>query len=214
MGLKVQAAAFLVAELELDHSMDTRQLNSTVHPIVWLMVDATNHVEAKLGLIPTVTISKDGAPFTSPVGAVMEIGSGWYKLVGNATDRDTLGELIVHASASGADPSDMRITVVEFDPFTDVATIAAQVGPTKIAAEAAALTASDAKTAASDAKTAAEMVRKCWQNRLELVPGNVNNWVLYDDDSITPLLTWSVTGPNGEPIIIPVGASAKRDKGH
>lgn len=106
--------------------MDARQLNSTVHPVVWLMVDATSHVVPKLGLTPTVTISKDGAPFAAPVGVIVEIGSGWYKLVGDAADRSVLGELIVHAEAVGADPADVRVTIVEFDPFVDVLVIKAK----------------------------------------------------------------------------------------
>jgi hypothetical protein len=90
------------------------------------MVDAINHVTPKLGLTPTVVISKDGAPFAVSVGTVVEIGNGWYGLVGNAADRNVLGELIVHAEAVGADPADVRITVVEFDPFADVAVIRAE----------------------------------------------------------------------------------------
>ena len=31
--------------------------------------------------------------------------------------RDTLGELIVHGEASGADPADRRLTIVPWDPF-------------------------------------------------------------------------------------------------
>ena len=83
-----------------------------------------------------------------------------------------------------------------------------------IAALAAEVAANNAADAAVTALVSAEMVRKCWQNKLELVPGTTNNWVLYDDDSVTPLLTWDVTGPNGEAIIIPVGAAAKRTKAH
>jgi len=97
--------------------MDAREQGTTTHPVVWLMVDAVNHVTPETGLAPTVTISKDGAAFAPPVGAVSEIGNGWYQLVGNAGDRDTLGELIVHAVATGADPADVRVTIVAFDPF-------------------------------------------------------------------------------------------------
>ena len=35
-----------------------------------------------------------------------EIGNGWYALAGNATDRNTAGDLLVHATATGADPAD------------------------------------------------------------------------------------------------------------
>ena len=80
------------------------------------MVDSSDHITGKTGLTPTVTISKNGAAFGSPSGAVSEIGSGLYKVAGNATDSNTLGSLILHATATGADPVDVEFEVVAFDP--------------------------------------------------------------------------------------------------
>jgi hypothetical protein len=67
------------------------------------MVDSTDHIAGKAGLSPTVTISKNGAAFGAPAGAIAEIGSGWYRIAGNATDSNTVGSLLVHAAAGGAD---------------------------------------------------------------------------------------------------------------
>jgi hypothetical protein len=67
-----------------------------------------------------VTLSKNGAAFASPAGAVSEIGSGWYQVAGNATDTGTLGPLLLHATATGADATDVFYEVVAFDP-TDAA---------------------------------------------------------------------------------------------
>lgn len=89
--------------------------SSTAYPLVFLMVDSTDHVSAKTGLSPTVTISKAGGSFASPSGAVTEIGSGWYKVAGNATDSGTLGPLALHATATGADPTDSLYEVVAHD---------------------------------------------------------------------------------------------------
>lgn len=89
---------------------------STDYPLVFMMVDSTDHVTGKTALSPTVTISKAGAAFASPAGAVTEIGSGWYKVAGNATDSGTLGPLILHATATGADPTDTLYEVVAYDP--------------------------------------------------------------------------------------------------
>lgn len=89
--------------------------SSTAYPLVFLMVDSADHITGKTGLSPTVTISKAGAAFGSPSGAVTEIGSGWYKVAGNATDSGTLGPLALHATASGADPSDTLYEVVAHD---------------------------------------------------------------------------------------------------
>ncbi len=91
--------------------------SSASYPCFFLMIDSSDHVSAKTGLSPTVTISKSGAAFGSPAGAVTEISSGWYKVAGNATDANTDGPLLLHATGSGADPTDMVCgTVVEFDP--------------------------------------------------------------------------------------------------
>lgn len=97
--------------------MKLRQQSSTSYPITFLMVDSTDHVTGKTGLTPTVTISKNGAAFGSPAGAVTEIGNGWYALAGNATDRAALGDLLVHATGTAADPVDDRYCIVPWDPF-------------------------------------------------------------------------------------------------
>ena len=97
-----------------------RKQSTTTYPINFLMVDSTDHITAKTGLTVTVTLSKNGAAFGAAAGAVTEISNGWYSLAGNATDRNTLGELLVHASATGADPTDMQYAIVEYDPFADI----------------------------------------------------------------------------------------------
>jgi hypothetical protein len=47
---------------------------------------------------------------------VTEIGSGWYKVAGHATDAGTLGPLLLHATGTGADPCDDRFEVVSYNP--------------------------------------------------------------------------------------------------
>lgn len=90
--------------------------SSTAYPLVFMMVDSADHVTGKTGLSPTVTLSKAGAAFASASGAVTEIGSGWYKVAGNTTDSNTHGPLILHATATGADPTDALYEVVAYDP--------------------------------------------------------------------------------------------------
>ena len=97
--------------------MDQRQQNSTAHSVLFFMADSSDHVSGKTGLTPVVTLSKNGGAFAAAAGTVSEVGQGWYALAGNATDRNTLGELIIHGEASGADPSDRRLTIVPWDPF-------------------------------------------------------------------------------------------------
>lgn len=102
--------------------------STSAQPLMFMMVDSADHIAAKTGLSPTVTISKAGASFASPSGAVSEVGSGWYKVAGNATDSNTLGPLVLHATATGADPSDVCYHVVAYDPQTDIATAVWAVG--------------------------------------------------------------------------------------
>lgn len=97
-----------------------RKQSDITYPLFFLMVDSTDHVTGKTGLSPTVTISKNGGAFASPSGAVSEVGNGLYKVAGNATDSNTVGELWVHATATGADPTDTSYTVVAYDPFDSV----------------------------------------------------------------------------------------------
>jgi hypothetical protein len=89
----------------------------TTRLIVFLMVDSTDHVTPKTGLSPTVTRSKNGGSFGAVTGAVAEVGgaglgNGWYKLTPAAGDVDTLGVLVLHATAAGADPADVMVEVV------------------------------------------------------------------------------------------------------
>jgi len=76
-------------------------------PLVFLMVQSSDHITGLTGASPTVTISKNGAAFASPSGAVTEISSGWYKVAGNATDTNTAGPLALHATATSGDPTDI-----------------------------------------------------------------------------------------------------------
>lgn len=92
------------------------KISQTAQPLVFLMIDAADHVSPKTGLSPTVTLSKNGGSFASPAGAVTEISNGWYKIAGNATDTGTLGPLLLHATGTGADPTDDRFDVVAYDP--------------------------------------------------------------------------------------------------
>jgi hypothetical protein len=94
--------------------------SQTARPLLFLLVSSTDHTTPATGKTPTVTLSKNGAAFASPAGAVSEVGSGWYQVAGNATDAGTLGPLLLHATATGADATDVFYEVVAFDP-TDAA---------------------------------------------------------------------------------------------
>lgn len=81
------------------------------------MVSSADHRTGAAGLAPVVTLSKDGGPFGPSVGVVSEIGHGWYALAGDAEDRNTRGPLILHATAEGADPTEVLCEIVAHDPY-------------------------------------------------------------------------------------------------
>jgi len=97
--------------------MSARQLSSTSYPITFLLVLSIDHITGATGKTPTVTLSKNGGSFGAATGAVSEIANGIYALAGNATDRNTLGELRIHVTATGCDPVDMVVDVTTGDPF-------------------------------------------------------------------------------------------------
>jgi hypothetical protein len=92
------------------------QQGQTAHPLLFLLIDETDHISGLASASPTVTISKNGASFGSPAGAVAEISAGWYKVAADAGDADTLGPLLLHATATGADDCDELFRVVAYNP--------------------------------------------------------------------------------------------------
>jgi hypothetical protein len=117
--VREQAAAFLSLVLSEEYNVmiKSRKQNSTTYPQAFFMADSSDHVTGKVGLSPTVTLSKNSGSFAAASGAVSEIGNGWYSLAGNATDRNTLGEQLLHAEAGGADDFDGQYSIVDFEPF-------------------------------------------------------------------------------------------------
>lgn len=93
---------------------------NTTRPLLFLLVQSSDHITPLTGATPTVTISKNGGSFASPSGAVTEIGNGVYKVAANATDAGTNGPLWLHATATSGDPCDERFEVVAFDPEDSV----------------------------------------------------------------------------------------------
>lgn len=106
------------------------ELANTTQPLRFLMVLAADHVTGATGLSPTVTIAKnDGLGFATPLGAVSELGSGWYSVAPNATDANTLGPISLHATGAGADPADEEYPVVP-----NLAALAAALSPSSTSA--------------------------------------------------------------------------------
>lgn len=97
---------------------DRKQSQSTYSTDLYMTL-STDHTPAT-GKTVTVTLSKNCAAFGAAAGAVTEISSGHYKLAANSGDFDTLGSLVIRATATGCDDYNVEFAVVAFDPFDAV----------------------------------------------------------------------------------------------
>lgn len=82
-----------------------------------LMIDSSDHVSGLAGLTLTITASKNGGAFASISPTVSDRGNGWYALALTSSHTDTLGDLALHITSTGADPSDPVWEVVQ-EPVT------------------------------------------------------------------------------------------------
>lgn len=98
------------------------------------MASSTDHVTGKTGLTLTITASKAGGAFASITPTVTERGDGWYSLALTTTHANTLGDLALHITGTGADPTDLCCLVIAVD--LAVANIAANM--TQISGDATA----------------------------------------------------------------------------
>ena len=94
------------------------------------LTDETDHITGITGLTLTVELCKDNeSSFTAITAAASasEIANGWYNIDLTTADNhtSTLGDLIVRATAAGADSAERLLTIVknvEADTYTAVAT--------------------------------------------------------------------------------------------
>ncbi len=101
---------------------------STVRNIAFFMSSSTDSITGKTGLTPTVTLSKDGAAFGAAAGSVTEIANGWYYLAATTADTGTLGDLLLHATGTGADNCDDKYLVCLDLPGNTVSSVTGAVG--------------------------------------------------------------------------------------
>lgn len=97
-----------------ENNMQGYLKQSTAVNITVLMVDSTDHVTGKTGLSAGLTIYATKGAGTPAVitPTVTELDStnvkGIYKLAFTTSHTDTLGELQLHITATGADPTDVK----------------------------------------------------------------------------------------------------------
>lgn len=79
----------------------------TAADVMVFMRQSADHLTAATGLTLTCELSRDGSAFATISPTVAEIGNGWYLISLTASHTDTLGDLVLHVTATGADPSDV-----------------------------------------------------------------------------------------------------------
>jgi hypothetical protein len=93
---------------------------STAVNITVLMIDSSDHITGKTGLTLTIYATKAAGSPASISPTVTELDStnvkGLYKLALTTSHTDTLGELQLHITASGADPADYKWQVSTYLP--------------------------------------------------------------------------------------------------
>lgn len=85
---------------------------STAANVMLFMADSTDHITGKAGLTLALAASKNGGGFNSISPSVTERGSGWYSVALTSSHTDTLGDLVLRATAAGADPGERALNVV------------------------------------------------------------------------------------------------------
>lgn len=120
--------------------------------VLFHLVKTADQTDAT-GLVPVVTLSKAGGAFGAAVGAVTELADGWYKIVLDAADVDTLGQLAMRAAVATADTLDVVHQVIALDLNTATVNPGAA-GITSASFAAGAITAT---AIATDAIAAAEL---------------------------------------------------------
>lgn len=84
---------------------------STAYNATVLMVDNADGKTGKTGLTLTIELQKNGGAFASISPTVTERAYGWYTIALTSSHTDTIGDLVLHVSATGADPSDPKYYV-------------------------------------------------------------------------------------------------------
>ncbi len=97
---------------------------STAVNITVLMVDSADHISGKTGLTLTIYATKAAGTPGAITPTVTQVDStnvpGIYKLALTSSHTDTLGELQLHITSTGADPTDIKWQVSTYLPGESV----------------------------------------------------------------------------------------------
>lgn len=89
------------------------QKDDTTKPIPFLLVDDVDKTTGVTGASPTVTVRKPGGSFVAAGGSVSEDDEGHYDYTPSSSEVDTAGTLKLHIEASGAEPVDLSVPIID-----------------------------------------------------------------------------------------------------
>lgn len=83
----------------------------------FLLVSTSDHITGLTGQTPVITLYKGASTSSSSsTGAgVKEMTNGWYNIALSSNDTSVLGDLVIHATSTGGDPTDWVDQVVAFN---------------------------------------------------------------------------------------------------
>lgn len=100
---------FLIAPLAWP--MDGFLKQSTAINVLVLMVSSTDHIAGATGLTLVIQAGKAGAALATITPTVTERSAGYYQLALTTGHTDTLGQLVLSITATGADPAGITYQV-------------------------------------------------------------------------------------------------------
>jgi hypothetical protein len=157
---------------------------------MWIATHFVENNLSALGLSPIVTIINFDTGTTIISGASMvEKGSGFYGYDFTGHDPDANYSIVCDSvTLLGSN----RYTYATSGEYGDIL--------------------EDIQTTISGVDVRTLLLIKIQTNKLELQDGSIGNWILYQDDDITPLLTFNVVDKNNELIIQSAHVPSRRSK--
>lgn len=157
---------------------------------MWILSFFTQYGIPAIGLTPLIKIiDVETSYYIANNEPMVEVGDGFYRYEFDEYDSSRDYAIICDSvTLSGSD----RYTYASSGEYNEV------------------LDSIESTVGAIDLRTT--LLRKIQTNKLVLQDGTMNNWILYQDDNITPLLTFSVADKNGNAIIQPSNVPSIRYK--
>lgn len=157
---------------------------------MWVTVNFTTLDAPATGLTPTIRIRSVETGDVVSSGTMTEVGDGFYTY--EFTGYDITKDYYVFADS---------VTLVGSERY--VTGVTGEYGPNI----------NNIYILSDNIDYRTTLIRKILINRLELEDGGTENWVLYDDDDVTPIIKWNVTDKDDDAIEQTPYTDSKRTRG-